>query len=97
MSDSIRFDTDGQRQVAGGISQAVEAIRTILDTLDGQAAALAGQWSGDAQEAYASAQRDWSRQLGVLVSLASDAAGALERASSTYDATERRNAQRWAL
>lgn len=97
MSEAIRFDTEGQRQVAGEISQAVAAIRAILDTLNGQAAALSEQWSGDAQQAYASAQRDWSRQLGVLVSLASDAAGALERASATYDATERRNAQRWAL
>lgn len=97
MNDGIRFDVAAQQDLVARMTRAIEGIGRVLETLDGEVATLAGRWTGEAQQAYAAAQRGWTNQLTALTALASQANQSLGTASTTYDEAERRAAERWAL
>ncbi|WDG19396.1 WXG100 family type VII secretion target [Microbacterium sp. Clip185] len=62
---------------ASGIAQQVQA-------LDNARSQLLGQWTGDAADAYATAQAGWIRDMSVLAEVGHRAAEAARTAAEAY-------------
>ncbi len=84
------------------MSQTLEALRAnyekmgeTLATLEGAVNGLIGSWSGSAQEAYATAQREWAGQMKTLHQTLSDVQSALQSATAAYETAERQVESLW--
>ncbi|MFH5206649.1 WXG100 family type VII secretion target [Antrihabitans spumae] len=82
MSDSLR-----SRSVA---------LNETHDELKGYVAALAATWEGQAQANYQSVQRDWDQAHQQLVEVLNKIANVVRDGNSGMQATEGREAMKWA-
>lgn len=86
----------------GAIAQTLQVLgsahaemKETLGSLENEAAGLNARWSGDAQAAYAEAQRDWSTQMDRLHEILAQAQAALDAATTAFEQTERSVEQGW--
>lgn len=74
----MRLDFGAAHEAAGRLAAAQTSIAGQLSALESAASALSGGWSGDAQVAYASAQRDWSERMTQMNALLDSVRGVLD-------------------
>jgi WXG100 family type VII secretion target len=61
--DALRLEFGGAEACLAALRAAQGAITGELQKLEGEARSLSGSWSGDAEVAYQSAQRQWSSTM----------------------------------
>ena len=94
MSDSLTFDAEALAGLSARLTERVAEIDEVLHGLETAAAALGGQWTGAAQQAYDRAQKQWTTAMAELRGVAADCARVAARAGDRYDAVERSNVAR---
>ena len=67
--------TQSMRALQSSLAEAVASIRAELDALSFQLDALSPQWSGEAADAYVSAQAKWTDSMASLTHLLNSASG----------------------
>ena len=63
---TISFDSAQHERLLARLEAAATAIQGELDTLHGEVNALQHAWSGAAQDAYATAQAEWTESMKAL-------------------------------
>ena len=77
------------------LMQARVAIAAQLSGLEATAARLSGRWSGEAQQAYAIAQAEWSQSMAEMVAVLDAATALLESWTSRMTQLESDLAAGW--
>jgi WXG100 family type VII secretion target len=88
VADSIEADPDALQTLVDSLTASVSAIDLQLQGLDGELTWLMGSWSGDAAQAYLTAQTGWNGSLEELRSWLGAMAGVLSGISARYTETE---------
>lgn len=88
MSDTIEVDPGAIDTMATQIALALEGMQTELDTLDSVLQTLGQQWSGEASDAYQTAQGQWLGSMEALRAWGERAVQALHAVSSEYTRAE---------
>ncbi len=83
--------------LSGQIRSGANGIRSELEALDSKVGALRASWSGQAQESYDVAQREWTQSLTELQQLLEQIATKTDQIAQGYSAADRASAQRFAL
>jgi 6 kDa early secretory antigenic target len=83
--------------LSGQIRSGANGIRSELENLESKVGALRASWSGQAQESYDVAQRQWSQSLTELQQLLDQIATKTDQMSQEYSASDRASSQRFAL
>ena len=81
--------------LSGNIRSGAQGIRSELDELDSKVATLRGSWSGQAQESYTIAQRQWTQSLTELQQLLDRIATSTNEIAQNYTAADRQSAGRF--
>lgn len=71
-------------------------IREEIDRLESEVSSLRAAWSGESQQAYDIAQAQWNKSLVSMQELLTRIATGTEQIAQQYDASDRRNANRFA-
>jgi len=95
MTTDLLLDFDGMDSLGSRITAAATSISSLLVDLERQVAALRGQWTGEASNAYDSAHESWTRELGQITAILNEISAAVGAAREGYTVAERENAQRW--
>lgn len=88
-------DIEALSALAASLRAEQRKLVSTLDKLDGASKALAGVWSGDAQQAFAERQRDWQDALRAMIVILDAAASAGERNAENYRETDERVGALW--
>lgn len=91
----IRFDIARAQATLAVLRAARAAIAEHLSALEASADALSGQWSGEAQRAYASAQAQWSATMTELTAVLDGTREVLQRFTDAIERLERELATGW--
>lgn len=89
----LRVDHGGLEAAAADLSAAVRAIDERLGRLDGDLRPMHGDWTGEAQQAYAVAQATWTRAMGEMRAILAQAAIDVAESNDSYLAADRRTAR----
>ncbi|MGO2049280.1 MAG: WXG100 family type VII secretion target [Microbacterium sp.] len=81
--------------LSGQIRTGATGINGHLETLETQVNKLRASWSGEAQEAYDVAQRDWNIKLKELQQLLSQIATKTQEMSEEYTSRDKGSRQRF--
>lgn len=82
--------------LAVAMGAANEAIEHHLGTLEGRAATLRRDWSGEASEAYDDAQREWRSLMSELNGILAKAGGSASTAAQLHLAARAKVERLWA-
>lgn len=93
---SMSVQTAQVSALAAEIRTGSQGIRAEIERLESEVAKLRGAWSGEAQNSYDIAQRKWTQSLNELQALLERISGSTEQIAQTYDASDARNAGRFA-
>ncbi|MEX8033998.1 WXG100 family type VII secretion target [Microbacterium sp. 20-116] len=85
---TIRFDGDRHAQLVDALRDTTASIERHLDDLDAAVAAGRAEWTGDARNAYDTAQRQWSDALDRMNASLADATSGMDAARSAFEAAE---------
>ena len=96
MGNTLRFDPASLQGTAGRLAEATAAIQAELDALEAEADTLIGRWSGEAADAYRSAQQQWNASLKNMNSVLRSSALAADASAARYAAARAKVAERWA-
>jgi early secretory antigenic target protein ESAT-6 len=88
MTDVIEADPDQMLDLVAALQSAVTAMGDELDQLDGELSDLMDEWSGDAADAYLSAQQGWNGSMAELRGWLSRCATTLAVSATRYSDTE---------
>lgn len=88
MADVIEADPESMRTVIDELATAADGIDGELAALDQTLNALMGAWSGDAANAYQTAQVDWNSSMGDMRTLLNSVISVLSSVTSRYEETE---------
>jgi len=83
--------------LASQIRTGSTGIKTELDTLESEVGKLRASWDGEAQVAYDTAQREWSKSLTALQDLLTQIAGKTDEISQQYTKSDQTSSQRFAV
>ncbi|QIM19346.1 WXG100 family type VII secretion target [Leucobacter coleopterorum] len=88
--ETARIDALSQ-DIAGGSN----AIQSELDKLESAVGALRSSWSGEAQLAYDTAQRQWTESLNNMKALLDRISNGTRQIGQDYSSSDSRNANRF--
>lgn len=92
---AIRFHPDRHSAMLAALGRGADGIQGALDTLDREAAALRGSWSGEAQKAYDTAHAEWTAAMAALRSALVEAAKAADAAGTRLAEADAEVAALW--
>lgn len=92
---AIRYRPDRHAAMLTALGRAADGIQGELDTLDREAAALRGSWSGEAQKAYDTAHAEWTAAMAALRAALVEAARAADAAGARLSAADAEVAALW--
>jgi len=95
MGATLKVDFDGLGEAVSRLTRAQEAIGGILDALDSEVKTLRARWTGEASDAYDSAQSELSSGLREANDQLAAAAAGILRANERYRKAEATNAAHW--
>lgn len=81
--------------LASDIATDVQGISEALDDLDSQVRSLISNWDGSAQEAYHTAQAQWTQDLQEMNTILSQISSATSTISQQYVESDNRSAARF--
>ncbi|QAY62173.1 WXG100 family type VII secretion target [Xylanimonas allomyrinae] len=81
--------------LSGQIRTGASGIRNELETLEQKVGRLRASWSGQAQEQYDIAQREWSKALGELQQLLERIASSTQQIADSYRSSDSSSARRF--
>lgn len=84
-------------ELSGQIRTGANGIRSELEQLDAAVSKLRGSWSGQAQEAYDTAQRQWTQSLTELNLLLEQIAGKTDEMAQLYTQSDNQSATRFSI
>lgn len=84
----MSFDPVLISETASNLGAAATGIRNHLTQLESEVSRLQGAWSGEAMEAYRTAQTQWTAGLRALNGIVADAARAGQASSERYAAAQ---------
>nr|WP_239684069.1 WXG100 family type VII secretion target [Leucobacter musarum] len=93
---SMSVQTAQVSALSGQIRNGAQGIRSEIERLESEVAKLRGAWSGEAQNSYDVAQRQWTQSLNELQSLLERISSNTEQIAQAYNASDARNAGRFA-
>jgi len=96
MGNKLRFDPASLQGTAGRLAEATAAIQAELDALEAEADTLIDRWSGEAADAYRSAQQQWNASLKNMNSVLRSSALAADASAARYATARAKVAERWA-
>ncbi|MFT4259962.1 WXG100 family type VII secretion target [Microbacterium sp.] len=92
----IAVEHDTLDEVCRQITLHVSAIDDELDRLEAAAAALSGQWSGEARDAYHVAQRGWDQTMREMTAIARQLSAVARQGNDRFRRQDAREASVWA-
>lgn len=92
-TDGLRVDHAGLDRAAEDLRATVARIDDRLDRLGSELAPLRGEWSGQAQQAYVTAQATWDRALREMRDLLDRTGHAVQESNADYHAADLRGAR----
>ncbi|WP_442918768.1 WXG100 family type VII secretion target [Leucobacter sp. USHLN153] len=93
---SMSVQTAQVSALAAEIRNGSQGIRSEIERLESEVGKLRGAWNGEAQNSYDAAQRQWTQSLGELQSLLERISSSTEQIAQAYNASDARNAGRFA-
>ena len=93
MTGELRVDHGSLDAAAADLSAAVRAIDQRLGRLGDDLRPMHGDWTGEAQQAYALAQATWTRVMGEMRGILAQAAVDVAASNDSYLAADRRGAR----
>ena len=96
MGNKLRFDPASLQGTAGRLAEATAAIQAELTALEAEADTLIDRWSGEAADAYRSAQQQWNASLKNMNSVLRSSALAADASAARYATAQAKVAERWA-
>ena len=97
MMTDITVKPDRVYATASAVDAGARGIEGALQTLEGSQGLLLTQWTGDAADAYSSAQTGWLQQMRTLVAAGHAAAAAAETAAAAYRDADDSVGRAWGL
>ncbi|WP_433870267.1 WXG100 family type VII secretion target [Saccharopolyspora sp. CA-218241] len=91
----IKVDFGQLSQAADDLGQTATKIQSELDELEQMLKPLVETWDGAAKEAYYAAQREWDQAAKNMQEITAKMGLAVGAANESYQAGEKRNAQRF--
>lgn len=91
----IRVEHEPLAQSIAVLADTADRIRGLLDELDSEASGLRQLWTGQAQEAYSRAQREWTECADAMQTALTSAAAAAARAQARTRDAEAHVASLW--
>ncbi|MDU0366964.1 WXG100 family type VII secretion target [Microbacterium sp. NPDC089180] len=88
MSPRMSFDPALISETASNLRSAADGIQAHLAQLESEASRLQSAWSGEAMEAYRTAQQKWTAGLRALNGIVADASRAGQASSDRYAAAQ---------
>jgi WXG100 family type VII secretion target len=85
---SFSVQTGQVSQYGGELQSESQAIRATLDDLEAQIRTLLGEWSGEAQGAYNTAQTKWDQQFAEMQGILTKIAAATQEIAQGYSTTD---------
>lgn len=82
---------------SGDLASGAANIQSELDTMDAELQQLKANWEGDAQLAYQDAKARWTEGMNGMRQVLADISRMVTEANSTYRATDRHGAGRFAV
>lgn len=95
MGTTLRFDPASLQAAGVRLAEATAAIQAELDALEAEAETLIGRWSGEAADAYRTAQQQWDTSLRNMNSVLRSSSRAAEASAARYAAARAKVAERW--
>ena len=93
--DFLKFDKDALQESSSTLADASAGIGRELSGLASTAANLSGQWTGEANEAFTTAQAKWDDAFQKLTAILDSATQALDSAAQLYARSEKANGLHW--
>lgn len=90
----IKVNYASMESLKAGLRQQSTEIQTQLDDLEAAARQLAGNWDGDAKEAFSDAKRRWDASMAHMHQILNDTELRIGNSAVQYAETDRANAQR---
>ncbi|WP_053353886.1 WXG100 family type VII secretion target [Leucobacter musarum] len=84
----LTFDTERIRDFGQDLSVSVNGLDIELLRLENAALVLRGAWSGEAQQAFDSAQLEWATSMRALKTILQAVSDLCDFAAQTYEETE---------
>ncbi|PKI92941.1 hypothetical protein CW368_01180 [Actinomycetales bacterium SN12] len=83
--------------LGSALDGSASSIHSSLSALSARAGALAGQWRGDAADAYQARQADWSQEMAAHARALQAAAEAARTAAEVYADADERVGRLWSI
>lgn len=96
MSPVKSYDPGRIRGAAAAVEEANRSIADALDALEAEVSRLRSAWSGDASDAYDTAQAQWSARLAEMNRILGLAASAAATSADRYGRGQSKIQARWA-
>ncbi|MFD5599106.1 WXG100 family type VII secretion target [Leucobacter sp. NPDC058333] len=93
---SMSVQTAQVSALSAEIRNGAQGIRAEIERLESEVGKLRAAWSGEAQGSYDVAQRKWTQSLNELQSLLERISSSTDQIAQTYNASDARNAGRFA-
>jgi early secretory antigenic target protein ESAT-6 len=90
--DGLRVNHAGLDNAADDLGQAVKKIDDRLNRLESELAPLRSDWSGNAQQAYATAKATWDNAMNEMKTLLAETSTAVMQSNQEYKAADQRGA-----
>jgi 6 kDa early secretory antigenic target len=91
--DGLRVDHGALERAALDLQATVSRIDDRMDRLEGELAPLRSDWSGEAQQAYATAKAGWDSALAEMRDLLDQTRRAVDHSNDEYRAADLRGAR----
>jgi early secretory antigenic target protein ESAT-6 len=88
MPDGIKVEFAAVEEAGANITSTFNKMTSELDTLKGQLAPLRAAYTGDAQIAWDTVQKDWDESMAALGQIMSSIGTAVSQAAQDYLETE---------